>query len=302
MPEVIEVKGYTDFIKKHILKKRLRDLEIVKGRYKTHGAFEFYTKFKNHFPLKVLDVNSKGKYMYITFENDFYLGVTLGLMGGWFYKKSGSSRMIHGLDTDRFDDQDRVASYINNAKNNINVILGFNDGTLYFYDQLSFGTMKIFTSKYDLDKKLSTIGIDMMDLETTFEMFYQKIDRHNNENKYIGNVLMNQKLISGIGNYLRSDILYMSKISPFRKVKNLTTNELITIFNNSRKLIWSSYDYEEALRLKIIKNSDILPVNYDRDFLVYMHHEDIYGNPVIKEKLYEGSQIRFIYWVKKIQK
>lgn len=65
MPEVIEVKKYSDFIYKHIYKKDLLDIRILKGRYRTHEPFEFYRKIKNQLPLKVLDVNSKGKFMYM---------------------------------------------------------------------------------------------------------------------------------------------------------------------------------------------------------------------------------------------
>ena len=302
MPEAIEVKEYCDFIDRHITKKYLLDIKILKGRYRTHGPFEFYRKIKNKLPLKVLSVDSKGKFMYITLENEYMIGVTLGLTGGWFYEKAKSKKLIHGLDTGRFHDKDQVDNYLKNARNNINVEFIFKDGTLCFYDQLSYGTIKIFTSQDDLDKKLSKIGLDLMDPGTTFEMFYEQIIKEKNDDRYIANVLVDQKLISGIGNYLRADSLYLSKISPFRKVKNISEKELESLYENIRKLIWSSYDYEEGLRLKIIKKSDILPFKYGRDFLIYGEEKDIYDNPITKEKLYEGSQIRYIYWVKKIQK
>jgi formamidopyrimidine-DNA glycosylase len=75
--------------------------------------------------------------------------------------------------------------------------------------------------------------------------------------------LLDQKVISGICNYLRADILYLSKINPFRKVKDITEKELKIIFKNSKILTWGDYD--------------------------------------VKKELYEGSQKRFIYYVPKIQ-
>ena len=36
---------------------------------------------------------------------------------------------------------------------------------------------------------------------------------------------MNQKFYSGIGNYLRSDILYDANISPLKKLDKLTNKE-----------------------------------------------------------------------------
>ena len=36
-------------------------------------------------------------------------------------------------------------------------------------------------------------------------------------------------------------------------------------------------------------------------FFIYREDEDIYGNKVLKKELFEGSQKRFIYYVKEIQ-
>ena len=110
---------------------------------------------------------------------------------------------------------------------------------------------------------------------------------------------MNQKIISGIGNYLRSDILWLSRISPFRKVKKLSEKELESIYNNSRKLTWENYDLKKGIKNKIIQKKDIFPSNFNRIFFVYMCEKDIYDNPVIVENL-NGD--RKIYWCPKYQK
>jgi hypothetical protein len=111
-----------------------------------------------------------------------------------------------------------------------------------------------------------------------------------------------KKLISGVGNYLRADSLWLSKISPFRKIKNISDNELKVLFHNIRLLTWTVYNYKKGIELEIIKKEDKLPIDYKKDFLVYGKDKDIYNNIITKEKLYEGSQIRYIYWVKNYQK
>jgi hypothetical protein len=65
--------------------------------------------------------------------------------------------------------------------------------------------------------------------------------------------------------------------------------------------IWSESERSIQFLILMLKK-DIIPRNYDRDFLVYSENTDIYNNKVIKEELYEGSQKRFIYWTKKMQK
>ena len=301
MPEIIEVKNYADFIKKNIIDQKLLNINIINGRYKNHGPFLYYQKIKNRLPLKVIDVKTKGKFMYIIFENYYYIGVTLGLSGGWFFQNKGTKKLNHGIHPEMFSEVD-VKNYINNAMNHLNIEFNFNSGILYFYDQLSFGTIKIFENTEQLNKKLSSIGLDIMNKNTTYEEFKNKICKQINNNKEIGIVLLNQKLISGIGNYLRADSLWLSKISPFRKIKNLENFELFKLFHNIRLLTWSVYNHKKGIELEIIKKEDKLPVDYKKYFLVYGKDKDIYNNIITKEKLYEGTKIRYIYWVKNYQK
>jgi formamidopyrimidine-DNA glycosylase len=140
-----------------------------------------------------------------------------------------------------------------------------------------------------------------MNSETTFELYKEKLQKKKYEDKSIGVVLMDQKFISGIGNYLRSDILWLSRVNPYTKVKDLTNEQIKKIYYNSKLLTWGDYNFNEAVKLKIIKKSDKLPKNYKRNFFVYMQKEDIYGNPIVKEELYTGHIKRFIYYVPKLQ-
>ena len=192
------------------------------------------------------------------------------------------------------------------SSNHLNIMFELKSNTgsisyLYYFDMLSYGTVKVSTIE-ELEKKLEKIGPDFLDLSTTKEIFIERIKKKSNLNKMIGNVLMNQKVISGVGNYLRADSLWMAKISPHRHVKNLTDDELITIYKSIRSLVWSDYDYKKAVKLKFIKKNFKISQKYGRDFFVYYYDTDIYGNKVKKEELYEGSQKRFIYWVPLLQK
>ena len=166
---------------------------------------------------------------------------------------------------------------------------------------LSFGTLKVINSKETLLQKLNTIGPDIMDDLTTLDVFETKIKSNSNGGKAIGIVIMNQKLISGIGNYIRADALWLAKINPFRKVKQLKEDEIKKLFHSLKVITWGNYNRKYAMFHKIINKSDKIPYDYKRDFFVYREEKDIYGNPIVKEELYEGSQKRFIYWSKGYQ-
>jgi formamidopyrimidine-DNA glycosylase len=311
MPEIVEVRKIKDFLKKIMKNKYIESINILKGRYKTHKPFELYYKLKNNLPLKVLEIKTKGKFMYFILEDDFYIFSTLGLTGGW----------IKFLDKKNFKKDDKKVSdykfpvlfdnlskeifekYHKTSINNLNVEFKMSDSTIvYYYDSLSFGTLKVIDNKEDLEKKLNQIGPDIMEETTTIDIFINNVTKEKNLDKYIGNVIMNQKVISGVGNYLRSDILWLSRISPFRKVKDLSKAELNTIYNNSRKLTWGEYDLKKGIKNNIIQKKDIFPRDFNRNFFVYICKKDIYDNVVVVEKLYEGSVERRIYWCPKYQK
>lgn len=306
MPEINEIRKYADFIKEKIKKNKILEIKILNGRYKTHGPFQKYNDIKKELPLKLLDVKTKGKFLYFVFENNFYLFSTLGLSGGWCYLKKGASKYNFSKTEEEwlyFDDSNHNDSvYIKNALKHLNVEFRTSKGSLYYYDVLSFGSLKVIEGEQELNKKLKTIGPDIMEPDTTLEIFKNQILKTRNLHKEIGIVIMNQKVISGIGNYLRADILYLSKISPFRKVNKLTDKELEVIYKNAKVLTWGDYDIEMAKKLKIVSKETKFPRDYDRMFFVYNYDEDIHGHKIVKKELYEGSQKRFIYYVPTLQK
>ena len=116
---------------------------------------------------------------------------------------------------------EKINSYIKNAINHLNVEFKTKNGSIYYFDTLSFGSLKVVKGNIDLNKKLKEVGPYIMEAETNYELFKNQLRKQKNLDKEIGIVLMDQKVINGIGNYLRSEILYVSKINPFRKVKKL---------------------------------------------------------------------------------
>ena len=300
MPEVMEIRKYADFINNLFSGKKLTEINILRGRYKKHESFESYNLIKKALPLKLQNVKTKGKFIYWELESGFYLLNTLGLSGGWAYKKNTKSeyQMPKLLE---YIDKSKTEVYLLRSLDHINVEFIFGNEKLFFFDMLSFGTLKVINNLDILTKKLNTIGPDIMDEKTTFEIFNSRITSKRNLNKSIGVVLLNQKEISGIGNYIRADALWLSKINPFKLVKKMKEDEIKKLYHSLKIITWGNYNRDYAIKNKIINKSDKIPYDYARDFFVYREEKDIYGNQVIKEELYEGSQKRFIYWVKNVQ-
>jgi DNA-formamidopyrimidine glycosylase len=295
MPEVIEVRMFRDFIDRHFVGKTCEDIKILAGRYKDHGPWEDYKKFKSKLPARVVSVNNKGKFLWITFDNGFHLVNTTGLYGGWVYI-SASNRIYFPTLWD-YRATEQTDGYRAAALKHKNISFLCGDGAvLYYYDQLSFGTMKLYNDD-ELAKRLDKIGPDIMENDSNPILFAEELSKPKHQEKAIGVALLDQQIVSGIGNYLRADTLWMSRISPFRKVKDLTKAEIKKIWISARSLSWSKYNYKEGLRRKVYLESQKFPFHYDRDFFVYMEDKDVEGNPVRKEELSEGSQKRTIHYV-----
>ena len=64
---------------------------------------------------------------------------------------------------------------------------------------------------------------------------------------------MNQKYFPGIGNYIKSEALYLTKIHPEEKWKNMKTRKIITLIKNLQKIMHGSYAKGGA-ELKDFKN------------------------------------------------
>ncbi len=265
MPEGPEVKILVNWLNFKISGKILNNLSIFGGRYKKHGPPIGWKKLIMKLPLKVKCVNCKGKFIWWEFfDSDYSLWNTLGMSGWWNTTK--------------------------NQKHN-NLVFKFSGFNLYFNDYRNFGTVKICTLN-NLKNKLRILGPDILSNLNNFNEFINRISRKRKNTK-IGNALLDQKLLSGIGNYLRADILWKSKISPFRTIENLNNNELKTLYINSVKIANRSYNIQFK---KLNDYSD--PIIHTNLFYIYYREKDQYGNKVKREKMNN----RTIHWVPKIQK
>lgn len=302
MPEIIEVRKYADFIKKLTKNKEIKKIKILNGRYFKHAPFDGYKDLIKLLPIKITNVTTKGKLICIHLENDYYILSTLGLSGGWcFYDTNKSLKLAKVYEEYlKKSDTKQVKEYIRKSLNHLNVQFEFSSGSLYNYDVLSYGTLRVIKGNDNLENILNKMGPDIMDESTSYELFKSNLLKK--QHKPIGIVLIDQKLISGIGNYLRADVLYLSKISPFRLTNTLSEKDLKLIFFNCKLLTLSDYNMKKCKELKYCTSKTKIPSDYGRMFFVYKEKTDINGNVVIKKELYEGSQKRFIYYVPAIQK
>lgn len=269
MPEGPEVKNMQTYLSKILKNKLLLDVQIISGRYKIHDPPKHITLFKSNLPSKVNNVFAKGKFIYIWFQNNFYLWNTLGMTGTWSKIKTPHSR----------------------------ILFKFKSFKIYFTDMRNFGTIRFSFNPQSIQEKLNIIGPDILQLDTNQNYLFSRIKKMKTK-KTLGEVLLNQCIISGIGNYLRADILWYAKLSPYRSLSSLTKKNWSDLYNSIIEITWFHFNYEKGIKFKKIKNIKFFNKYLDIDFFTYQQKQDIFGNKIVRENLNNRS----IHWSPKYQK
>ncbi len=112
-------------------------------------------------------------------------------------------------------------------------------GKLFFNDLRQFGYLRVVSKNELLDIK-KNFGIEPLTDNFTWQNFLQIFE---NRKTNIKALLLNQKIISGLGNIYVDEVLFASGVSPYRGADSLTKKEKKKIFENSEKIIARAIKY-----------------------------------------------------------
>ncbi len=268
MPEGPEVKRNASKLAEAISGKVLKNVNVISGRY-TRNELVGLTSFTEQLPDKIIGVGVHGKFIYVICNSGYNLWSTLGMTGVWSKNKNIHTRLE----------------------------FAFEDGThVFFNDIRNFGTLKFVYGKSALIKKLTSLGPDLLSDDTTYDDFRKSIIRKNKWN--ICKALMDQKVVAGIGNYVKAECLWLSKINPSLNVEDLTEEQLHDTYLNAKQIMQISYDTGGAT-FKTHKSFDGTPGRFQDRFMCYGRDKDIDGNTVVKTKTPDG---RNTHWAPERQK
>jgi len=263
VPEGPEVKRIVDRLQEELVGQTLIDINIISGRYEKHGTPQGYADLVERLPAKITDVQCKGKFIFMRLNNRFSMWNTLGMSGFWSESKSKHARVSLQLSTKK----------------------------VYFCDTRNFGTLKFVKGRKQLIKKLDSLGPDMLSEEVDDALFLKRLRKKNG--RTIVEAIMDQKVVSGVGNYLKSESLYLAEISPHRKVEDISDDRLKALKQAIQTTIRSSY-ISGGATIHTFLDYDGQEGKYSRRFAVYNQKYDIKDRAVIREKTPDG---RTTFWV-----
>jgi formamidopyrimidine-DNA glycosylase len=214
MPEGPEIKMVADYLSEKLDNKIIRDIHFCSGQYEKIDP-DNYDKIYNNFPLLVEDVYSKGKIIYITLYNEnkrFYILHSLRLNSYWDTLEQIEKRWYLLLDGGE---------------------------KIFFYDSSCLSTLQFIDNEKEFQKAIDSLGPDI--LTEDFNLAFWRKALKENKNKNITVFLMDQSIMSGIGNIIKSEALFYAKVSPLRKVSSLSDYESEKIFEGIRIISRFSY-------------------------------------------------------------
>lgn len=208
MPELPEVETVKNILKIDIIGKKILDIKINYNKIiKNVGEEAFINSLKGQ---TFIDIKRHGKYLIIELD-DYYLISHLRMEGKYF--------LMHDEEISKHD----------------HIIFFFYDANLRYNDTRKFGTIHLYPkNKYcfeDLFKMepLKNVGSDPFNIE--LDDLYHNIIK---ANRHIKSVLLDQEIISGLGNIYVDEVLFMAKIHPEELANKLDKNDVKIILESAK--------------------------------------------------------------------
>ena len=253
MPELPEVEIVKRSLKNNVNYKKIKKIIITNRnlRFKVQKNFENLLEGRS-----ITSVSRFSKYIILTLDNHNYCLIHLGM--------SGTLHLIKYKKEERITNLSFYHSK-NLPKKHNHIKIKFSNFTIVYNDPRRFGFFKLLNSKKEVKKYFQRFGP-----EATSSMFNFKYikSRLINKKKNIKNLLLDQNFVSGIGNIYANEILFHSKISPFKLVKNLSNKEISKLAKYSKLILNLSIKFGGS-SIRDFKNAKGISGLFQNNFKAY---------------------------------
>lgn len=218
MPELPEVETIKRELTKKLANKTISKIEILWDKTVSPTLPKVFQE--TIVGRKILKLERRAKMLFIHLNNNISLVIHLKMTGQLIFVPKKGRLISGGHPTDDVQTPGR----------HTRLIFNFKDGdTLYFNDLRKFGWVRILDEKL---KKYVATEVGLEPLEKVFSLLNFKAILKRFPNRTVKQVLLDQKLIAGIGNIYADEAAHLSGVSPMRKIKDLNTKEIIDLHKN----------------------------------------------------------------------
>ena len=221
----------------------------------------------------ISNIRRIAKYIIIDLDNKYSLIVHLGMSGRLKTVYTKYKRHKH----------DHFLVYFSNKK------------ILVYNDPRKFGFIDIIETK-ELQKKkyIINLGVDALNPKLNPQMIIDKIFR---SEVPIKQILLNQKIISGIGNIYASEILFDARISPLVLGKDLEISLIMKLIKSTRKILLKAIRFGGS-SIRDYRSTDGTLGNFQSNFKVYNQEGKKIEDDMVKKIVQYG---RSTFYCPKLQ-
>lgn len=209
MPEIAEVETVRNTLKLRILNKKIKNINVYYNKILLDDEKEFKSRLINEM---FIDIKRIGKWL-IFETNNYYLLSHLRMEGKYFIKNADEKIEKHE-----------------------HIEFVFEDGmSLRYHDTRKFGRMKV-VNKDELFEfeGIRKQGIEPISKDLNGEYLYQKFKVKKIPMKTL---LLDQTIIAGLGNIYADEVLFSSRVNPFKKGCDITLDECDRIVSSCNNII-----------------------------------------------------------------
>ena len=161
----------------------------------------------------VRSIDAHGKHLFLRFEGDLVIHSHLRMTGSWRVRPEGPPPSTAWL-VMRRDSRDVI--------------------------QLRGPVLELMTeSRTRFDQRLAALGPDILAPELDEAEFLRRL-RHDDPTRGIGDALLDQRTIAGIGNLWKSEGCFAAAIDPWRPVVKVSDDEALAIVRETRPRMQAS--------------------------------------------------------------
>ena len=209
MPEFPEVHVVIEKLKLKTLGKTIKGVEIFRKQTIEGDPLEFENKLKG---ATITDIEQVGKFLVFHFDNKHVMISHLRMEGKYFFKEEKAEYGKHDL-----------------------VVFHFTDNTKLIYnDTRRFGRMSVESeTNYKDVSPLNNVGPDPFKIKdaSILEKAYK------NKTIPIKTALLDQSIMSGLGNIYTDEVLFMTKVHPETPAKMVSRKKLEEILVASKEVL-----------------------------------------------------------------
>lgn len=202
MPELPEVETTRRGLEPHLKGRRIVEAESRRARMlrRQPRDRDFADRLRGR---RVLGLRRQGKFIFVDVEGDLTWVIHLGMSGRMQVADPGDVEAPH-----------------------TNVVVRTADKEIRFVDPRTFGFMAVLTPEEFDDSPLARLGPDALtDLPRSKELAARLAGRK----PAIKSLLLDQRMVAGIGNIYADEVLFRARVAPHREGGSLTSQEVSAI-------------------------------------------------------------------------